>query len=114
MREGACIGQNWGCYYATALDIEVDPQRCYFGSCQSYFALQAVVECRAARLNRSASELFKLVAKYRARGHEYVTTSLLENAVILETIKKEGTLRWRPPHLPSFKGPRAMSVWEAP
>jgi len=28
--------------------------------------------------------------------------------------KKEGTLRWRPPHLPSFKGPRAMSVWEAP
>ena len=33
-------------------------------------------------------------AKYRAWGHEYVTTSLLENAVILETIKKEGTLRW--------------------
>ena len=58
--------------------------------------------------------LFAPEAKYRAWGHEYVTTSLLENAVILETIKKEGTLRWRPPHLPSFKGPRAMSVWEAP
>ena len=29
-------------------------------------------------------------AKYRAWGHEYVITSLLENAVILETIKKEG------------------------
>jgi len=28
-------------------------------------------------------------AKYRAWGHEYVITSLLENAVILETIKKE-------------------------
>jgi hypothetical protein len=44
---------------ATALDIEVDPQRCCFGSRQSggaNFALQAVVECRA-RLNRSASEL---------------------------------------------------------
>ena len=36
-------------------------------------------------------------AKYRAWGHEHVTTSLLENAVILETIKKEGTLLWRPP-----------------
>ena len=32
-----------GCYYATALDIEVDPQRCCFGSRQSYFALQAFV-----------------------------------------------------------------------
>jgi hypothetical protein len=29
------------------LDIEVDPQRCGLGSCQSDFALQAVVECRA-------------------------------------------------------------------
>jgi hypothetical protein len=38
---------HWGCYYATALDIEVDPQRCCLGSCQSDFALQAVVECRA-------------------------------------------------------------------
>ena len=36
-----------GCYYDTALDIEVDPQRCCFGSRQSDFALQAVVECRA-------------------------------------------------------------------
>jgi hypothetical protein len=44
VREGACIG---ACYDATALDIEVDPQRCCFGSCQSDFALQAVVECRA-------------------------------------------------------------------
>ena len=33
----------WGCYYDTALDIEVDPQRCCFGSRQSDFALQAVV-----------------------------------------------------------------------
>jgi hypothetical protein len=38
---------HWGCYDATALDIEVDPQRCCLGSCQSDFALQAVVECRA-------------------------------------------------------------------
>ena len=38
---------HWGCYYATALDIEVDPQRCCFGSRESDFALQAVVECRA-------------------------------------------------------------------
>jgi hypothetical protein len=30
---------HWGCYYATALDIEVDPQRCRFGSRKSDFAL---------------------------------------------------------------------------
>ncbi len=26
---------HWGCYYATALDVEVDPQCCQFGSCKS-------------------------------------------------------------------------------
>ena len=35
---------HWGCYDATSLDIEVDPQRCCFGSRQFDFALQAVVE----------------------------------------------------------------------
>ena len=39
-------------YYATVLDIEVDPQRCCLGSCQSDFALQAVVECRALETER--------------------------------------------------------------
>ena len=38
---------HWGCYYATALDIEVDPKRCCLGRRQSDFALQAVVECIA-------------------------------------------------------------------
>jgi hypothetical protein len=42
VQEGAYIG---GCYYATTLDIEVDPHRCWFGSCKSDFALQAAVEC---------------------------------------------------------------------
>ena len=47
-QKGSARGSvHWGCYYATALDIEVDPQRCGLGSCQSDFALQAVVECRA-------------------------------------------------------------------
>ncbi len=32
-----------GCYYATALDIEVDLQRCRFGSRKSDFALQGNV-----------------------------------------------------------------------
>ena len=27
-KEGARGSVHWGCYYATALDIEVDPQRC--------------------------------------------------------------------------------------
>jgi hypothetical protein len=36
-----------GYYYATSLDIEVDPQRCRLGSRKSDFALQTLVECRA-------------------------------------------------------------------
>jgi hypothetical protein len=45
-QKGSARGSvQWG-YYATALDIEVDPQHCCLGSCQSDFALQAVVECR--------------------------------------------------------------------
>jgi hypothetical protein len=44
-QKGSARGSvHWGCYYATALDIEVDPQRCGLGSCQSDFALQAFVE----------------------------------------------------------------------
>ncbi len=35
---------HWSGYDATALDIEVDPQRCRFGSRKSDFALQALVE----------------------------------------------------------------------
>ncbi len=47
-QKGSARGSvHWGCYYSTALDIEVDPQRCCLGSCQSDFALQSVVECRA-------------------------------------------------------------------
>ena len=33
-QKGSARGRvHWGCYYATALDIEVDPQRCCLGSC---------------------------------------------------------------------------------
>ena len=39
-----------------------------------------------------------------------MTTSLLENAVILETIKKEGTLLWRLPSLPSFTATRHVCL----
>ncbi len=47
-QKGSARGSvHWGCYYATTLDIEVDPQRCCLGSRQSDFALQAVVECSA-------------------------------------------------------------------
>ena len=46
--EGSARGSvHWSGYDATALDIEVDPQRSRFGSRKSDFALQALVECRA-------------------------------------------------------------------
>jgi hypothetical protein len=45
VREGTCIGD--ATMYATALDIEVDQQRCCLGCYQSDFTLQAVVECCA-------------------------------------------------------------------
>jgi len=90
VREGACIGQNWGCYYATALDIEVDPQRCYFGSCQSYFALQAVVECRAARLNRSASELLAGFAMtFQPERQWFRPTQMLPTQIIINKFEKK-------------------------
>ena len=48
--EGKCQRErsvHWSGYDATTVDIEVDPQRCRFGSRKSDFALQALVECRA-------------------------------------------------------------------
>jgi hypothetical protein len=38
---------HWSGYDATALEVEVDPQRCRFGSRKSDFDLQTLVECRA-------------------------------------------------------------------
>jgi len=56
-QKGSARGSvHWGCYYATALDIEVDQQRCCFGGRKSDFALQAVVECRTLE-----PECFRLV-----------------------------------------------------
>jgi hypothetical protein len=47
-KKGSARGSvHWSGYDTTALDIEVDPQRCRFGSRKSDFALQALVECRA-------------------------------------------------------------------
>ena len=42
-------------YYATSLDIEVDPQRRCFGCRESNFALQIFVECRALETKRVRS-----------------------------------------------------------
>jgi hypothetical protein len=41
------IGSPVSRFITTDLDIEVDPQRCRFGSRKSDFALQALVECSA-------------------------------------------------------------------
>jgi hypothetical protein len=46
---------HWGCFYATALDIEVDPQRSLFGCRESDFALQRLVECSALENETSPS-----------------------------------------------------------
>ncbi len=51
MKEGgeekgsARVSVHWIGYNVTALDIEVDPQCCLFGSSKSDFALQSLVEC---------------------------------------------------------------------
>jgi len=51
--EGSSSGRvHWGCHYATALDIEVDPQRRRFGRRESDFALQRLVVCRALETER--------------------------------------------------------------
>ena len=57
---------HWGCYYATALDIEVEPQRRRFGCRQSDFALQRLVKCRALETER-----VRLVAlRWHSSGNE--------------------------------------------
>jgi hypothetical protein len=43
---------HWGCDYATARNIEVDPQRRRFGRRESDFALQTLIECRASKPER--------------------------------------------------------------
>jgi hypothetical protein len=61
-KEGDCVKEGGGeegerereralgllhrCYYATALDIEVDHQRRRFGCRESHYALERPVECR--------------------------------------------------------------------
>jgi hypothetical protein len=40
---------HWGCDYATALNIKVDPQRSCFGRRESYFALEALIDGNAAK-----------------------------------------------------------------
>jgi hypothetical protein len=57
MKEGKLKGSargsvHWGCYYVTALDIEVDPQCRRFGRLESDFALQRLVECRSLETER--------------------------------------------------------------
>jgi hypothetical protein len=57
---------HWGCYYATALVIEVDPSCRRFGRRESDFALQRLVECRALEMER-----VRLVAlRWHASGSE--------------------------------------------
>ena len=67
MREGACIGG--ATQYATALDIEVDPQRCCLGRRlgrrQSDFALQAVVECRALEPEFFRVDIFAMTFQWQ-------------------------------------------------
>ncbi len=55
---------HWGCDYATALNIEVDPQCSRFGRRESDFALEGLKECRA-----SGRERVRLVAlRWHASG----------------------------------------------
>ena len=46
------LGLLHRCYYATAVDIEVDHQRRRFGCRESHYALERPVECRALETER--------------------------------------------------------------
>ena len=46
-QKGSARGSvHWGCYYATALDIEVDPQRCCLEFENFFFLFQPVRKVR--------------------------------------------------------------------
>ena len=56
---------HWRGDYATDVDIEVDPQRRRFGRSQSNFALQSLLEGRAAK-----AELVRVVLRWHSNGSE--------------------------------------------
>jgi hypothetical protein len=57
-KKGSARGSvHWGCDYAAAVDVEVDPQRRRFGLRESNFALQALVESRP----RGETELVRVM-----------------------------------------------------
>jgi hypothetical protein len=71
-KKGSARGSvHWGCDYATALDIEVDPQRRHFCRRKSDFAVQALVGCRALEKER-----VRLVALRRHSSGSEVCLSL--------------------------------------
>jgi len=79
--EGECEGErvHWGCYYATALDIEGDPQRCSFGSRKSDFARGDHQDL--ASFNNLVSVNSMLVQYKQALGHRAEPlTELLQRA----------------------------------
>ena len=56
---------HWGGDDATAVDIEVYPQRGCFGRREPDFALQDLVKCRAAK-----TEIFRVVLRLHSCGSE--------------------------------------------
>jgi hypothetical protein len=56
---------HWGCDDATAVNIEVHPQRRRFGSRESDFTRQGLIECRAAK-----TELVRVVLLWHCCGSE--------------------------------------------
>ena len=54
-----------GSYDAAAVDVEIDPQCCRFGRSQTNFALQGIVERRAAVAKRIA-----VLLRWQSEGGE--------------------------------------------
>ena len=51
---------HWGCDYATAVDVEIDPQRRLFDRRESDFALQRLEECRTLESNPGDDPEFRI------------------------------------------------------
>ena len=56
---------------STSVDVEIDPHRRRLGRSQTDFALQAIVECRAAKAKRVAVLSRKKIASKMREGFVY-------------------------------------------
>jgi len=88
-------GRAWGCDYATAVDIEVNPQLLRLGRRESDFALQALVEGRASKTERVRVVALRCVTRWIPMAVKCASDSGPGGSVEKEDAKIRRACGWR-------------------